>query len=145
MERWASGRRRYLDNLKVLLIAAAVVARRRDTPTHGSAIVLATVASCVAFTAIVYLVLRARHEPAINQGYATTWRQAAYVLGRLQYDVPGLWPRRAPAWLQLANWFEYADWQFGHGPELTGTAEGITRFLLGLTDTPPRRPRTTDE
>ena len=31
---------------------------------------------------------------------------------RRQYDVAGLWPRQAPVWLQLANWFEYADWQF---------------------------------
>jgi hypothetical protein len=23
-----------------------------------------------------------------------------------------MWPRRAPVWLQLANWFEFADWQF---------------------------------
>ncbi|MFH8251955.1 hypothetical protein ACH3VR_16440 [Microbacterium sp. B2969] len=33
-----------------------------------------------------------------------------------------------------------ADWQFGSGPELRGTAEGITRFLLALSDTPPRAP-----
>ncbi|WP_345800456.1 hypothetical protein AAIB33_13385 [Microbacterium sp. AZCO] len=34
-----------------------------------------------------------------------------------------------------------ADWQFGSGPELRGTAEGIARFLLALSDTPPRAPR----
>jgi hypothetical protein len=33
-------------------------------------------------------------------------------VARRQYDVAGLWPRRAPIWLQLANWFEYADWQW---------------------------------
>ena len=31
---------------------------------------------------------------------------------RRQYDVPALWPRRAPFYLQLGNVFEYADWQF---------------------------------
>lgn len=33
-----------------------------------------------------------------------------------------------------------ADWRFGHGPELHGTAEGIVRFLLALSDEPPRAP-----
>jgi hypothetical protein len=35
----------------------------------------------------------------------------AYVVARRQYDVAGLWPRQAPWWIQLGNWFEYADWQ----------------------------------
>ncbi len=30
------------------------------------------------------------------------------------------------------------DWRLGQGPELHGTAEGIVRFLLGLSDVPPR-------
>ncbi|QIG39527.1 hypothetical protein G5T42_08535 [Microbacterium sp. 4R-513] len=32
-----------------------------------------------------------------------------------------------------------AVWRFGHGPELSATAEQIARFLLALSDTPPRR------
>ncbi len=32
------------------------------------------------------------------------------------------------------------DWAFGQGPALQGTAEGIVRFLLALSDDPPRRP-----
>jgi hypothetical protein len=33
-----------------------------------------------------------------------------------------------------------ADWGFGTGPALAGTAEEIARFLLGLSDEPPRPP-----
>lgn len=32
------------------------------------------------------------------------------------------------------------DWQLGQGPQLHGTAEGIVRFLTGLSDVPPRSP-----
>ena len=32
------------------------------------------------------------------------------------------------------------DWRLGQGPELHGTAEGIVRFLIGLSDVPPRAP-----
>ena len=31
-----------------------------------------------------------------------------------------------------------ADWQFGRGPVLEGTALEIVRFLIGLSDTPPQ-------
>lgn len=33
------------------------------------------------------------------------------------------------------------DWRLGQGPELHGTAEGIVRFLIGLSDVPPRLPK----
>jgi hypothetical protein len=39
-------------------------------------------------------------------------RALADVIARRQYDVQGMWPRQAPLWLQVANWGEYADWQF---------------------------------
>jgi hypothetical protein len=55
--------------------------------------------------------IRARHDPAINQGNPDSLGKLAYVVARRQYDVAGPWPRQAPFWLQLANWFEYADWQ----------------------------------
>src|SRR5699024_11088210 len=46
-----------------------------------------------------------------NQADPATLDRLAYVVGRRQYDVQGIWPRQAPIWLQVANWFEYADWQ----------------------------------
>ena len=66
----------------------------------------------IAFSAILIMPARAAHDPLINQGNPRTLAQLAYVVSRRQYDVQGLWPRQAPVWLQLANWFEYADWQF---------------------------------
>jgi len=82
--------------------------RPRSRATHVASVVAVSV---VAFTALLFLLLRARHDPAINQGDPNTWRRVASVVGRKQYEVAGLWPRQAPIWLQLANWFEYADWQ----------------------------------
>ena len=90
----------------VFLVAGAW--RAREWRTAGMAVFVAA----VAISAVAFLIVRARHDPAINQGNPTTWSQVAYVIGRRQYDLPGLWPRRAPAWIQIANWFEYADWQF---------------------------------
>jgi hypothetical protein len=65
----------------------------------------------IAFSALAFLLLRARHDPAINQGNPSTLHDLAYVVARRQYDVAALWPRQAPWWIQLGNWFEYADWQ----------------------------------
>ena len=33
-----------------------------------------------------------------------------------------------------------ADWEFGHGPVIEGPSLDIVRFLVGLSDIPPRRP-----
>lgn len=83
-------------------------------------------------SALAFLVVRARHDPAINQGNPATISDLLYVTARKQYDVAGLFPRRAPVWLQLANWFEYADWQFalGLGPTVIPTIARVTMSLL---------------
>src|SRR5262249_57573258 len=65
-----------------------------------------------ALSATLFLLVRSRFDPGINQANPRTWSELAYTVARRQYDVAGLWPRRAPIWLQLANWFEYADWQW---------------------------------
>jgi hypothetical protein len=66
----------------------------------------------VALSCTLFLLIRARHDPAINQGDPATWASLGSVIARRQYEVAGLWPRQAPPWLQVANWFEYADWQY---------------------------------
>ena len=85
----------------------------------------------VACSSLLFLLLRARHDPAINQGNPATWSQLAEVIGRRQYDVPGIWPREAPLWIQVANWFEYADWQFALslGPTVIPTALRLAATL----------------
>jgi hypothetical protein len=101
-----------------LLFVVLAAASARDSgeigarPRRATMVVACVGVLVVAFSAIAFLIIRARFDPGINQGNPRTWSQLAYVVSRRQYVVPGLWPRRAPVWLQLANWFEYADWQW---------------------------------
>lgn len=69
----------------------------------------------LASTVFLFLLIRSRFDPAINQGNPATVSAALDVIARRQYDVPGLWPRRAPFWLQIGNFFQYVDWQFALG------------------------------
>lgn len=66
-------------------------------------------------SAVAFLLVRARHDPAVNQGNPVTLPALLDVIARRQYDVPGLWPRRAPLWLQIGNLVQYADWQVALG------------------------------
>jgi transmembrane protein TMEM260 (protein O-mannosyltransferase) len=115
-----------------VVIAVAMIAQRTlghtvdwRTPLAAGAVV------AIACTALAFLVVRAAHDPAINQGNPRTLHQLAYVVSRRQYAVPGLWPREAPVWLQLANWFEYADWQFALalGPTVVPTVARVVATL----------------
>ena len=63
------------------------------------------------WTAVLILLVRARHDPFLNQGDPDILPRLFDVLTRAQYDVAGLWPRRAPFWLQLGNIGQYSDWQ----------------------------------
>ncbi|HEX4682164.1 MAG TPA: DUF2723 domain-containing protein [Gemmatimonadaceae bacterium] len=66
----------------------------------------------VGASGLLFLLLRAQHDPAINQANPSTLDGLVYTIARRQYAVQGILPRQAPFWLQVANWFEYADWQF---------------------------------
>ncbi len=122
----------------VALIVAAVLATGAGTgslPIAGAGLVLLAIWSfavrrrhrgyldagalagviVVGASTFLYLLVRARHDPAINQGNPSTLAGVVEVIARRQYDVPGLWPRRAPLWLQIGNLFQYVDWQFALG------------------------------
>jgi hypothetical protein len=102
---------------------------------RSSVVVLACLAAGVlAASAVGYVPVRAAFDPAVNTGFATTWDGLQALLARTQYDVPGLWPRQAPLWLQLANWFEYADWQWalGLGREVQPTVGRTFITLLAV-------------
>ncbi|HEX6250620.1 MAG TPA: DUF2723 domain-containing protein [Gemmatimonadaceae bacterium] len=73
------------------------------------------VAVLLGISVVLFLLIRAQHDPAINQGNPVTLGALRDVLMREQYPSYGFWPRQAPLWLQLGNWFEYADWQFALG------------------------------
>jgi hypothetical protein len=68
-------------------------------------------ATPLAWSAVFIMLLRARHDPYLNQGNPDTWARLLDVITRAQYDVAPLWPRRAPFWLQIGNVIQYADWQ----------------------------------
>jgi Protein O-mannosyl-transferase TMEM260-like len=121
-----------------LIVAAAFLPGWGERQVRAGTAVAMLIAIGVAFSLLTFMLLRARHDPAINQGNPSTWSTLAAVIGRRQYDVQGLWPREAPLWLQVANWFEYADWQFGLslGPTVIPTPARVVVTLafgaLGL-------------
>ncbi|HEX7977461.1 MAG TPA: DUF2723 domain-containing protein [Gemmatimonadaceae bacterium] len=90
-----------------LAAAAAMVARGRALRS----ITLMTMLAAIASSALLIMLVRARHDPAVNQGAPSTLGALADVVGRRQYDVAPIFPRSAPVWLQLAHVFQYVDWQ----------------------------------
>lgn len=66
-------------------------------------------------SAVAVLPLLSAQNPALDSGNPETWQSLLAVLRREQYQVPGLWPRRAPWWLQVGNVFQWADWQVAFG------------------------------
>ncbi len=73
-------------------------------------------ASCaLASSALLVMLVRARHDPLLNQGNPSTFAALIDVVARRQYDLASLLPRQAPVWLQLANVAQYADWQAALG------------------------------
>jgi hypothetical protein len=101
-------------------------------------LVLGLLLSLVGGSVVLFMLLRARHDPAINQGDPATISALIDVVQRHQYDVAPLWPRRAPLWLQFGNVLEYADWQVAlglgpdPGPTLARTSATVLYALLGI-------------
>jgi len=131
----AAGVGRVSPTLVGLGVVVIGVAAWRETsvklnrPWLGIAVIAVAM---IAFSAILIMPARAAHDPLINQGNPRTIAQLAYVVSRRQYDVQGLWPRQAPVWLQLANWFEYADWQFALslGPTVIPTVARVLATIV---------------
>jgi hypothetical protein len=130
----------WLGGAGILIVAASPIAGQmwRSIPRQTPGPIRLLFVAAVGATAVLVLLVRARHDPAINQGNPSTWRALGAVLARRQYDVPGLWPRTAPIWLQMANWFEYADWQVALSlgptpvPTLARTLTTVVFAVLGL-------------
>ncbi|HYC51512.1 MAG TPA: DUF2723 domain-containing protein [Gemmatimonadaceae bacterium] len=98
--------------------------------------VLAVTALSISALAMMYI--RAQHDPAINQGEPDTWRAFVDMVARRQYDVAPMWPRKAPLWIQFANFGQYADWQAALAlgptvmPSLLRTAFTVLFLYLGF-------------
>lgn len=90
-------------------------------------------ASCIAF-----LLVRAHHDPAINQGNPSTVGALWNVIIRRQYGDRSFWPRMAPLYLQIGNLFQYADWQLAlgvnsdPGPSFVRTTITVLFAALGI-------------
>ena len=103
----------------VAVPAAIMFAWRGRLPTIGEAVSLVLIAALGA-SSIMVMPLRAQHDPLLNSGDPQSLSSLIDVLTRRQYAVAGLWPRRAPLWLQIGNIFQWADWQvaFGLAPQI---------------------------
>jgi hypothetical protein len=82
-----------------------------------------------------FLMIRAGHYPAINEGEPTTWRALLDVLNRAQYGKPPVTERQADFIAQLGNYWQYWTWQFARdwdGASRVVTALFTTLGLVGL-------------
>jgi hypothetical protein len=93
---------------------------------------------CLGASAVLFMIVRAQHDPFLNEGNASTWSALSDVLMRREYRPVAPWPRQAPVFLQIGNVFEYADWQIALGlapdapPSLLRTPFTILFVVLGL-------------
>ena len=102
--------------------ACAVLALRAIRSTDARRLLVALI---IGVSPLIILWMRARFDPAINQGNPATLDAMMGVVSRTQYAVAGPWPRQAPLWLQAGNILEYADWQVA-----LGLAPGTTPHVL---------------
>jgi hypothetical protein len=120
----------------LLILATRIATARRNRLRTGRDVAAIIAVVAIAATASLFLLVRARLDPAVNQGNPASVSAALDVIARRQYDVPGLWPRRAPFWLQLGNFFQYVDWQFALGLDRAVGASWwrtpFTPLFLGL-------------
>ena len=111
---------------------------RREAHSFTKLLRGSVIVALLGMTCVLYLVVRAHRDPAINQGNPGALGSFIDVLLRHQYDVPSLWPRQAPFYLQVGNLFEYADWQFAKGlspeapPSWWRTPVTVLYALVGL-------------
>jgi hypothetical protein len=96
------------------------------------------VTAALGASAVLFMIVRAKHDPGINQGNPATWSALSDVITRRQYMPVSMWPRQAPLYLQLGNLFEYADWQVALGlhpeapPSIARTSFTIIYAIFGV-------------
>ncbi len=96
--------------LAVLAVIAAVTLSPRPRAAFGI-IALAV----LGLTVLLFLPLRAGHDPWLNSQNPTDWTSLWELVGRRQYGEHPLWPRRSPIWAQLGMLAQYGDWQVALG------------------------------
>jgi hypothetical protein len=96
------------------------------------------VTAAIGASAVLFMLVRARHDPGVNQGNPSTWQAFADVITRRQYQPVSILPRQAPWYIQVGNVFEYSDWQLALGlhpdppPSWLRTPITIVYAVLGV-------------
>ena len=115
----------------IVMIVGSLTRTDRDLRMRLRDVAGMTGVLLLAASAVGVMYFRARHDPFVNQGNPATLDALFGVVGREQYDVPPLWPRRVPFWLQLGNLVQYADWQVAFGlDQWVGASVRRTPFTL---------------
>lgn len=89
-------------------------------------------------SAVLFMLVRAPHDPGVNQGNPATWNAFMDVITRSQYQPVATLPRQAPWYIQIGNLLEYADWQVALGlgheapPSWLRTPFTIVYAILGV-------------
>jgi Protein of unknown function (DUF2723). len=113
----------------------AVAAERKE---FWMSVISAIVVIAIGASAVLFMLVRARHDPPINQGDPATLHALSDVISRKQYLPAPLMPRQAPFYLQIGNMFEYADWQVALSlasdppPTVARTSVTIAFAIFGL-------------
>jgi Protein of unknown function (DUF2723) len=108
----------YALHLTALLTVPAAIylafstGKFRESVRRAPALVLLFVLGA---SAVLFMLVRAHHDPAVNQGNPSSFAALSDVLTRKQYAPAAPWPRQAPWFIQLGNIFEYSDWQIALG------------------------------
>jgi hypothetical protein len=121
-----------------LMLSSAAVKSPASIVSRVALPLAATAVVAVACSGVLFMLVRASHDPGLNQGNPDTWARLVQVVGRRQYAVAPLWPRMAAPWVQLANIGQYADWQIALStgptvlPSLLRTLGTATFMFLGF-------------
>lgn len=103
-----------VTTIALVLVLGSGVGRHPGYRPGLEALALLAVA-VVGMSATLFMLVRAGHDPFINQGNPSTFDAMMDVVWRRQYTLPGIWPRQAPLWVQLLAPVQYADWQVASG------------------------------
>ena len=124
-----------LLTLPAALYLAASRGRWRDLLKRAPAMLLLF---GLGASVVLFMLVRAKHDPWVNQGNPSSLSSLVDVLLRKQYMPAAPWPRQAPVFIQIGNLFEYADWQVALGlapdppPTIARTTLSIVFGLLGI-------------
>ena len=104
------------NHLMGLLVAPAVVVYVLYTDPRvflsPKFLAWAAVAVALGVSLWLFLLLRAPHFPAINEGEPTNWAALDSVLNRTQYAKPPVTQRQADFAAQIGMWWQYFGWQW---------------------------------